>query len=157
MVSKQKWEKRRGRHWRCSFWLQRSRMNFWFNRGSVVSKVPNVGQLNIKKHDITRNSLGNFRYIFKIRLLLFSCQVLSSCLRPHGLQHARPPCPSPSPGVYPSSCPLNQWCHPTSEMPSHPLLPSSPFAFYLSQHQGLFQWIGSFHEVVKVLELPASA
>ena len=44
-----------------------------------------------------------------------------------------------------------------SVMPSHPLLPPSPFAFYLSQHQGLFRWIGSFHEVVKVLVLPALA
>ena len=34
-----------------------------------------------------------------------------SCLRPHGLQHTRPPCPSPSPKVCPSSCPLHQWCH----------------------------------------------
>ena len=31
----------------------------------------------------------------------------------HGLQHARPPCPSPTPGVYSNSCPLSQWCHPT--------------------------------------------
>ena len=36
-----------------------------------------------------------------------------SCLRPHGLQHTRPPCPSPSPKVCPSSCPLHQWCHPS--------------------------------------------
>ena len=34
-------------------------------------------------------------------------------LRPHRLQHTRPPCPSPTPGVYPNSCPLSQWCHPT--------------------------------------------
>ena len=34
-------------------------------------------------------------------------------LRPHGLQHARPPCPSPTPGVYSNSCPLSQWCYPT--------------------------------------------
>ena len=32
---------------------------------------------------------------------------------PHGLQHARPPCPSLTPGVYPNSCPLSRWCHPT--------------------------------------------
>ena len=38
----------------------------------------------------------------------FSCSVLSDSLRPHGLQHARPPCPSPTPGVHPNSCPLNQ-------------------------------------------------
>ena len=43
---------------------------------------------------------------------LFSHPVMSDSLRPHGLQHARPPCPSPSPGVCPSSCPLHQWYHP---------------------------------------------
>ena len=37
------------------------------------------------------------------------CSVAQSC---HGLQHTRPPCPSPSPEVFPSSCPLHQWCHP---------------------------------------------
>ena len=42
----------------------------------------------------------------------FSHSVMSDSLRLHGLQHARPPCPSPSPGVYPNSCPLSQWCHP---------------------------------------------
>ena len=46
-------------------------------------------------------------------LLLFSCQVVSNSLGPHGLQHARPPCPSPSPRICLSSCPLNWWCHPT--------------------------------------------
>ena len=41
--------------------------------------------------------------------------VAQSCLTlwPHGLQHARPPCPSPTPGVYPNPCPLSRWCHPT--------------------------------------------
>ena len=34
-------------------------------------------------------------------------------LQPHGLQHARPPCPSPTPRIYPNSCPLSRWCHPT--------------------------------------------
>ena len=45
--------------------------------------------------------------------LLFSRQVMSDFLRPHGLQHSRLPCSSPSPGVCSSSCPLNWWCHPT--------------------------------------------
>ena len=36
-----------------------------------------------------------------------------NCLPPHGLQHARPPCPSPTPRVYSNSCPLSLWCHPT--------------------------------------------
>ena len=41
--------------------------------------------------------------------------VTQSCptLRSHGLQHARPPCPSTTPGVYPKSCPWSRWCHPT--------------------------------------------
>ena len=43
----------------------------------------------------------------------FSHSVLSDSLRPHGLQHTRPPCPSPTPGVYSSSCPSSRWCHPT--------------------------------------------
>ena len=43
----------------------------------------------------------------------FSSSVVSDSLRPHRLQHARPPCPSPNPGEYPNSCPLSQWCHPT--------------------------------------------
>ena len=38
---------------------------------------------------------------------------MSDSLRPHGLQHARPPCPSPTPRVYTNSCPLSRWCHPT--------------------------------------------
>ena len=38
---------------------------------------------------------------------------MSDSLRTHGMQHARPPCPFPTPGVYSNSCPLNQWCHPT--------------------------------------------
>ena len=46
-------------------------------------------------------------------LLLFSGPVMSNLLWSHGLQHTRPPCPSPSPGVCPSSCPLHWWCHPT--------------------------------------------
>ena len=43
----------------------------------------------------------------------FSRSVMSDSLWPHGLQHTRPPCPSPTSGVYPNSCPLSRWCHPT--------------------------------------------
>ena len=63
---------------------------------------------------------------------IYGRSVMSNSLRPHGLQHARPPCPSPTPRVYPNSCPLSQWCHPTI---SSSVLPFS--AFNLSQHQGL--------------------
>ena len=43
----------------------------------------------------------------------FTCSVVSDSLRPHGLQHIRPPCPSPTPRVYSDSCSLSQGCHPT--------------------------------------------
>ena len=43
----------------------------------------------------------------------FNRSVMSDALRPHGLLHARPPCPSPTSGVYSNSCPLSRWCHPT--------------------------------------------
>ena len=49
----------------------------------------------------------------KSMLLLFSRQVVSESLWPHGLQHTRFPCPSPTPGAYSNSCPSSQWCHPT--------------------------------------------
>ena len=74
----------------------------------------------------------------------FSHSVMSDCLLPHGLQHTRPPCPSPTPRAYSNSCPLSQWCHPTIYRP--------PLAFNLSQHHGLFQWVSSFHQVAEVLE-----
>ena len=43
----------------------------------------------------------------------FSLSVMSDSLKPHGLQHTRPPCPSPTPRVYSNSCPLSRQCHPT--------------------------------------------
>jgi len=49
-----------------------------------------------------------------------SCSVVSDFLRPHGLQHARPPCPSPTPGACSNSCPSRQWCHPTISPPVVP-------------------------------------
>ena len=54
----------------------------------------------------TREVLKNFSSV------QFSCSVVSDSLRPHELQHARPPCPSPTPGVYSNSCPSSRWCHP---------------------------------------------
>ena len=71
---------------------------------------------------------------------------MSDSLWPHGLQHARLPCPSPSPGACSTSCPLSQRCHPII---SSSVVPSPP-AFNLSQHQGLFQWVSSLHQVAKV-------
>ena len=55
-------------------------------------------------------------------IVQFSRSVLSDSLRPHGLQHARPPCPSPAPRVYPNPCPLSQWRQPTHFILCRPLL-----------------------------------
>ena len=137
-------------------------------------------------------------------LSLFSHQVVSDSLRPRGLQHTRLLCPSPSPRVCPSSCPLNQWCHPTISssltlffcllsFPASGSFPMSqvfynesvlrirwpkywcfnfstnPFSEYSGlisitinwvdllaaqgTPKGLYQWVGSLHQVAKVLEL----
>ena len=50
--------------------------------------------------------------IFLLPSVQFSGSIVSDSLRSHGLKHARPPCPSPIPGVYSNSCPLSWWCHP---------------------------------------------
>ena len=64
-----------------------------------------------------------------IRALLFSCSVVSNSLQHHGLQHARLPCPSPSPKTCSNLSPLSQWCHPT-------VLPSVvPFSSCLQSFQ----------------------
>ena len=79
----------------------------------------------------------------------FSHLVLSYSLWPCGLQHTRFPCPSSSPGVCPSSCPLRWWCSLTILSSAAP----SPFAFNLAQHQSFFHWVHSSHKVAKVLRL----
>ena len=64
------------------------------------------------------------------RFLQFSHSVVSDSLRPHELQHPRPPCPSPTPRVHSDSCPSSWWCHPASVIPfsSCPQsLPASPW------------------------------
>ena len=52
----------------------------------------------------------------------FSRSVVSDSLQPHEPQHARPPCPSPTPRVHPNPCPLSRWCHPNQLILCHPLL-----------------------------------
>ena len=74
----------------------------------------------------------------------FSHSVVSDSLRPYDSQHARPPCPSPTPGVYSDSCPSSRWCHPAISSSVIPFsscpqsLPASG-SFPLSQ---LFTWAG---------------
>ena len=69
---------------------------------------------------------------FQVCHSLFSHSVMFDSLQPHGLQHARPPCPSPSPWACSNSCPLSRCCHPSISSSVVPLCLQS------SQHQGLF-------------------
>ena len=91
-----------------------------------------ISYISIKKED-------------KYSSVQFSCSVMSDSLRPHGLQHARLSCPSPTSGAQ-----THVHCVGDASQPSHPSSPSSP-AFNLSQHQGLFQWLSSSPQVAKVL------
>ena len=67
----------------------------------------------------------NFIYMHSVQ---FSHSVVSNSLRPHELQHARPLCPSPTPGVHPNSCALSWWCHPAI---SSSVVPFSSCSQYL--------------------------
>ena len=69
-----------------------------------------------------------------VQSVQFSCSVMSDSLQSHGLQHARPPCPSPVPGVYSNWCPSSLWCHPTTSscvIPFSSCLQSFPVSGYL--------------------------
>ena len=85
-----------------------------------------------------------FYTLFLISSVQFSCSVMSDSLQPHGPQHARPPCPSPTPGVYSNSYPLSRWCHPTISSSVVPFSSCPPYfpasgSFPMSQ---LFSWGG---------------
>ena len=87
-----------------------------------------------------------------VAVLLFSHSVVSDSLRPHELQQARLPCPSPSPGACSNSCPLSHWCHPTissSVTRFSSCLQSFPASWS-------FPWVSSFHQVAKGLNFSFS-
>ena len=71
--------------------------------------------LNFSEHFLISNLFNAFSVHIEGQFssVQFSHSAVSDSLRPHGLQRARPPCPSPTPGVYSNSCPLSRWCHPT--------------------------------------------
>ena len=77
----------------------------------------------------------NVQTTAQLHSVQFSCSVVSDFLQPHGVQHTRLPCPSPTTRVSSTSCPLNA----DAIQPSHPLLSPSPLAFNLFQHQSLFK------------------
>ena len=104
-----------------------------------------AGEKKINQKLILHLSNNSSIYIFSS--VQFSHSVVSDSLRPLELQHTRPPCPSPSPGVHSNS----RWVSDALQ-PSHSLSSTSPPAPNPSQHQSLFQQVNSSHEVAKVLE-----
>ena len=76
--------------------------------------------------------------------VLFSCSVVSNSLWPHELQHARPPCPSPTLGVHPNSYPSSRWCHPaiSSSVVPFSSCPQSLLASESFPMSQLFSWGG---------------
>ena len=76
-----------------------------------------VQRANVEHYFVKREQniwVSDFGFDFySFFFFLFCHSVMSDPLQPHGLHHDRLPCPSPSPGVFSSSCTLSQWCHPT--------------------------------------------
>ena len=153
--------------WEFNIWLREFKLVLYENLegwDAVGSRkeVKEGGYLWLIHADVCQKSTQHCKaIILQLKLNLkkiressqttFSHSALSDSLWPHRLQHTRPPCPSPTTGVYSNSCPLSRWCHPTREC-HHPLSPTSPPTLNFSQHQGLFKWVSSSHQVAKVLE-----
>ena len=133
--------------YQASLSLEFSRQEHW--SGLLCPPLGDLSHPGIEPASLTSPALGGGFFTTSATwslLLLFNCSVVSNSLWPHGLQHARLPCPSPPPRACSNSCPSSRWCHPTVS----PSVAPSPPAFYLLQH--VFQWAGSWHQVAKVLE-----
>ena len=119
--------------------------NTWYTRWYDLSFRPH----SFKWYSPSPSSVmfSKFLYIrqnFQIRSDQISHSVMSDTLRPHESQHARPPCPSPTPGVHSDSSPSSQWCHPaisSSVLPFSSCPQSLPASETLPMSQ-LFPWGG---------------
>ena len=116
-------------------------------QGQLCRIVLSVSEMSLKSCKYIKSHTNNLTFSYYIGQgspekqnirasiwFLFSRSVVSDSLQPHGLQHARPPYPSATPGVYSDSCPLSQWCHPA--------ISSSVILF--SSHLQSFPASGSF-------------
>ena len=108
---------------------------FWGSRSPLVRDFwrwkPTWQGILVHSYEEILKELGRLSIEKRVRKasVQFSHSVVSDSLRPHELQQARPPCPSPTPRVHPNSCPLSWWCHLTissSVIPFSSLLQSFP-------------------------------
>ena len=107
------------RHKRCGFdpWVRKIPWSRAWQPTSVFLPWESYGKKLGRLHSVVWEKVGNDWS----NLVQFSRSVVSDSLQPHGLQHARFPCPSPIPGACSNSCPLSWWCHPTVSSSVTPL------------------------------------
>ena len=123
---------------------------WWPNIKGKWTKIDLTKQTNSRE---VRSIHGNFHELKALYSSVeFSCSVVSDSLRPQGRQHARPPCPSPTPRVYLNSCPLSRWCHPTISSSAVPFS-SRPQSFPAS---GFFQMTQFFTSCGQSIGVSAS-
>ena len=128
------WKKRTSRSFK---WVQKRKNFLKFIQDSSV-------KVALWSNSVSSSNNLAIRGIFQMSSVQFSCSVVSDSLQPHGLQHVRFSCPSPTPGV------VIHWVS-DAVQPSHLSSPSPP-ALNLPQHQGPFKWASSSNQVAKVLE-----
>ena len=101
-------------------------MTYWLNNNNEGGCWKNKVQFNKQNQFFKRTITASLLSLSSVQ---FSRSVVSDSLQPHGLQHTRPPCPSPTPGACSSSCPSSRWCHPaisSSVIPFSSCLQSLP-------------------------------
>ena len=132
-----------------------SSVGLFFNTNlwrKMFSYYLHVVMLNIQ---ILKHSDELKKQVTLVSISQFSHSVVSDSLRPHESQHARPPCPSPSPRVHSDSCPLSRWCHPAISslgilfscpwsLPASDSFPMSQFFAWGGQNAGV-SVLASFH------------
>ena len=95
----------------------------WFSIRDNLCPSGDVWQCQVVALVVTAGTvwlLLALAYRTQLSLFFISCQVVSGSFQHHELHQARLPCPSPSPGVCSDSCPLSQWCHPTTSFSVNP-------------------------------------
>ena len=113
-------------------------------KSKYIPSTPSPMSITHSQTKSNINQHGNLKKYYSLSSVQFSRSVVSDALRPHESQHARPPCPSPTPGVHSDSRPSSLWCHPaisSSVVPFSSCPQSLPTAesFPMSQ---LFAWGG---------------
>ena len=136
----------------CNIAYPLGRGHLWRGRQYSANHTHLHTSLKINKNTFLNCNVGIKEYNDAVSVQ-FSPSVVSDSLRPHELQHARPPCLSPTPRVYSNSCPLSQWCHPTI---SSSVVPSSSCSQSFPE-SGSFQMSQFFVSGDQNIEVSASA